>query len=175
MSGWTMVRTAGERISGATPPALRLTAGLLWLSNVSWKVPPDFGETGDSCRQLCGFVEHGIEDPVAPGYPWFLENVVHPNLSVFGWFVLFMELLLAALLLSGTFTRVAALLGLVQSAAIGLTVANASGEWYWSYILMAVLHLAVFATAAGRTYGVDAILRRARPRPGRPEWLEAAT
>lgn len=166
---------ATEAVSQATPLVLRVSAGLLWLSNVSWKVPPNFGETDEGCSGLCGFVEHGIEDPVAPGYPWLLENVVQPNLSLFGWSVVFLEFLLAALLLSGTFTRFAALLGMVQSAAIGLSVANAPGEWYWAYVLMVVLHLAVFATAAGRYYGVDGLIRRARPEQERPVWLEVAT
>jgi hypothetical protein len=37
---------------------------------------------------------------------------------------------------------------------------------------MAALHVAIFAMAAGRFYGVDALLRR---RPNRPRWLELAT
>lgn len=166
---------ASEALSRSTPLVLRITAGLLWLSNVSWKVPPNFGDSGDSCSGLCGYVESGIEHPVAPGYPWVLENLVQPNFTAFGWTVLIAEFLLAALLLSGTFTRAAALVGLIQSAAIGLSVANAPDEWYWAYLLMMVLHLAVFATAAGRHGGVDGILRRARPQPDRPVWLEVIT
>jgi uncharacterized membrane protein YphA (DoxX/SURF4 family) len=160
-------------VTRASPAALRLTAGLLWLSNVSWKVPPRFGESADGCRGLCAFVQAGIDHPVAPGYPWLLEHAVRPNLEVFGWVVLVVELVLAALLLSGTLTRGAALLGLAQSIAIGLSVANAPDEWYWSYALMAALHVAVFATAAGRTAGVDGLIRRARPNRG--PWLEALT
>jgi thiosulfate dehydrogenase [quinone] large subunit len=164
---------AADRLTAATPFVLRVAAGLLWLSNVSWKVPPDFGRTAGGCRGLCGFVNAGIEHPVAPGYPWLLREVVEPNLRLFGWGVLAVELLLAALLLSGTLTRAAALLGIVQSIAIGLSVANAPGEWYWSYALMVALHLAVFAFAAGRTHGVDALIRAGRP--DRPAWLELAT
>jgi uncharacterized membrane protein YphA (DoxX/SURF4 family) len=47
---------------------------------------------------------------------------------VFGYVTLAVEFLLAVLLLSGTLTRGAALLGLGQSIAIGLSVANADGE-----------------------------------------------
>ncbi|MBA3410856.1 MAG: TQO small subunit DoxD [Geodermatophilaceae bacterium] len=169
----TGVRPETEsRTTRILPAALRVTAGLLWLSNVGWKTPPDFGRSADGCSGLCGLVEEGSEVAVLPPWGWLLENVVSPNLAVFGYVTLAVEFLLAVLLLSGTLTRGAALLGLGQSIAIGLSVANADGEWYWSYLLMAVLHFAVFAMAAGRFYGVDALLRR---RGNLPRRLEALT
>lgn len=154
------------------PAVLRVTAGLLWLSNVGWKTPPNFGRSADSCRGLCGFVQSGVEDAVIPPWGWVLDNIISPNLAAFGYLTLVMEFLLAVLLLSGTLTRAAAVVGFAQSVAIGLTVANASGEWYWSYLLMAALHIAVFAMAAGRFYGVDGLLRQ---RGGLPRWVQAAT
>ena len=148
--------TSADAITRAAPAVLRVTAGLLWLSNVSWKVPPGFGESADGCGGLCAFVQRGIDNPVAPVYPWVLETLVRPNLAVFGWAVLVTEFLLAALLLSGTLTRIAAVVGFGQSIAIGLSIANSPEEWYWSYALMAALHLAVFATAAGWRPALDA-------------------
>lgn len=162
----------GSRIERLAPVLLRVTAGLLWLSNVGWKTPPDFGRSADRCSGLCRFVEAGVDDAVIPPWGWVLENIVSPNLSAFGYLTLVTEFLLAVLLLSGTLTRAAALVGFGQSIAIGLTVANAEGEWYWSYLLMAALHVAVFAMAAGRSYGVDAMLRQ---RGGLPRWLEVST
>ncbi|MBA3280571.1 MAG: hypothetical protein H0U22_18090 [Geodermatophilaceae bacterium] len=99
-------------------------------------------------------------------------TIVSPNLALFGYATLIVEFLLAVLLLSGTLTRGAALLGLGQSIAIGLSVANADGEWYWSYLLRAALHVAIFAMAARRFYGVDALLRQ---RPDLPKRLAALT
>jgi uncharacterized membrane protein YphA (DoxX/SURF4 family) len=161
--------TAANAVSRAAPLTLRLVAGLLWLSNVSWKVPPDFGRTADVCRGLCRFVQAGIDHPVAPGYPWVLENLIQPNLALFGWGVLILEYLLAALLLSGTLTRLAAVVGFAQSLAIGLSVANAPEEWYWSYVLMAAVHFAVFANATWRAAGGDPVPRAASPGgPARP-------
>lgn len=161
-----------SRTERIVPAALRITAGLLWLSNVGWKTPPDFGRSEDGCSGLCRFVEAGVDDAVIPPWGWVLENVVSPNLVAFGYLTLVTEFLLAVLLLSGTLTRLAALVGIAQSIGIGLTVANAEGEWYWSYLLMAALHVAVLAMAAGRYYGVDALLRQ---RPHLPRWLEAST
>jgi hypothetical protein len=133
------------------PIALVGTAGLLWLSNVSWKVPPDFGDTGGRCSGLCRFVDAGIEHPVVPGSRWVLDTIVQPHLSLFGWLTLLAEATLAALLISRRGLRTAAVLGIAQSLAIGLTVANAPDEWYWAYLLMIVLHLAVlgYATVLG--------------------------
>ncbi|MGH9245286.1 MAG: hypothetical protein ACRD29_13410 [Acidimicrobiales bacterium] len=145
-----LLRRIADAVSRGTPFTLRMTAGLVWLSNVSWKVPPGFGENADGCRGLCGFVQAGIDHPVAPGYPWILDHVVRPNLAVFGWGVLVMEFLLAGFLLAGAWARVAAVVGFGHSLTIALAVANAPDEWYWSYALMAVLHLAVFATADDR-------------------------
>ncbi|MGH2705449.1 MAG: DoxX family protein [Actinomycetota bacterium] len=141
------------------PAVVRITAGLLWFVNVDWKVPPDFGRAAG--RGLARFVQLGIDHPVLPPYSWFLEHVVLPNLTAFGWLTLLIESSLAALLISGAFTRLAAIGGAAQSAAIALTVMNAPGEWYWSYLLMMAVHLAVFAIAAGGVWGVDAIRAKA--------------
>ena len=149
----TSVLTAGmsERIDELTarwaPAVLRWTAALLWLSNLSWKVPTAFGKAADKCSGLCGYVAKGAEFRVVPGSPWVFEHLVGPNLSVFGWLTLFIEATLVALLLSGRYLRVAAVLGFVQAGAIGLAVANAEGEWYWSYLLMMALHVAILTLA----------------------------
>jgi hypothetical protein len=135
-------------VGGWGPTALRWTAALLWLANVNWKVPPDFGRSGDRCAALCRYVEAGAEFPVAPGSAWFFENVASPNLAVFGWITLLTESLLVVLLISGRFVRSAAVLGMAMSAGIGLAVANAEHEWYWSYLLMIALHLAILVTAS---------------------------
>lgn len=129
------------------PPLIVGLAGLLWLSNAGWKVPPDFGDTAGGCSGLCGFVQDGIDHPVVAPSGWVLDHVVQPNLALFGWVTLLTEAALAALLLSGRHLRVAAVLGVAQSLAIGLTVANAPDEWYWAYLLMIGLHLAVLAFA----------------------------
>lgn len=134
-------------IVGAAPLVLRLGAAFLWLSNVGWKRPPDFGRSDDGCAGLCGFVNLGTENGIVGPWRWFIQNVAAENLAAFGWAVLIIEATLAAVLLSGRFTRVAAMVGMAQAAVIGFTIANAPDEWYWSYALMVLLHLAVFATA----------------------------
>lgn len=140
-------RQVDRNVARWVPVTVMWTTGLLWLSNVNWKVPPDFGQTADGCAGLCAFTNAGVDHPVVPGSAWLFEQVVLANFGFFGWLTLVSEVVLAALLLSGRAVRVAAVLGVGQSAAIGLAVANADHEWYWSYLLMIGLHLAVLAFA----------------------------
>ena len=51
------------------PAVLRWTAALLWLSNLSWKVPTAFGKAAGKCSGLCGYVDKGAEFRVIPGSP----------------------------------------------------------------------------------------------------------
>ena len=55
-----------SRTTRVLPAALRVTAGLLGLSNVGWKTPPDFGRSADGCFGLCRFVEEGSDVAARP-------------------------------------------------------------------------------------------------------------
>ncbi len=134
---------------------LRIVIGLLWLYNVVWKLPPDFGKSGGN--GLYGFTRDAVDHPVFPPYSWVVEHLVLPNFTAFGWAVLVVETLLAVLLLTGTFVRLAALVGIGQSLAIGLSVARAPGEWPWSYVMLIAIHVVLLFTAAGRVAAVDAV------------------
>ncbi len=124
---------------------------------MGWKVPPDFGQTDKG--GLYFFTNLAVEHPTLPPYAWFVEQVVLPNFSFFGWVTLLTEAALGAFLLVGLATRFWALVGIAQTMAITLSVLNAPNEWHWSYFLMILVHLALFATCAGRSFGVDAALR----------------
>jgi hypothetical protein len=126
---------------------VRWLLGLMWLSNLNWKLPPDFGGIPPQCGGFCGHVQAGIDHPVVPGSSWAFEHLVAPNLALFGWVALLVETAVAAMLLSGRFLRVAALLSIAQSVAIGLAVANMPLNWYWSYLLMVGLSVAVLVHA----------------------------
>lgn len=144
-------RTITDRVDASTsswgPSAIRYMAALLWLSNAGWKVPPSFGDSGGGCRGLCRYVQYGIDYPVFPGSAWFMETVVQPNFALFGWMTLVVEAGLAAVLLSGRYLRTAAVVGIAMSLGVMASVANAPDEWYWSYLLMVGLHLAVLVLA----------------------------
>lgn len=131
---------------------VRILFGLLWLTNVSWKTPPDF-------RTLRGFTEYAVSNPVFAPYSFIVEHVVLPNFTLFGYLVLLTEASLGAFLILGLATRFWAVVGMAQAAAITLSVLNAPNEWSWTYYMFIVGHLAIWATAAGRSFGLDGLLR----------------
>jgi thiosulfate dehydrogenase [quinone] large subunit len=144
---------------------LRVGLAFLWIQNVGWKAPPDFGESDKG--GLYHFTRFAVDEPVVAPYAWFIEHVVLPNFTFFGWLTLLTEAALGAFLLIGLATRFWAVVGVIQSLAITLSVLNAPHEWHWSYYLMILAHIAVFATAAGRSFGVDGVLR--------PRWLPSTS
>jgi hypothetical protein len=146
---------------------LRVLAGLSWLYNVVWKVPPDFGErTGGG---LYHFTHLAIDHPVFKPFSWVVEHVVLPNFTAFGWGVLVVESALAVLLLTGTAVRLAALLGIAQSTAIGLSVAEAPGEWPWAYAMFIGIHAVLLFAPSARYAAVDTVRSQINPSAVRPE------
>ncbi|NDL58160.1 TQO small subunit DoxD [Phytoactinopolyspora mesophila] len=158
----TQEAPTGLRVNGWLLAVVRVGVAMMWIDNTSWKRPPDFGE-GDPPSMLYRWTLMGVEHEVFGPYAWFLENIVLPNFTVFGWLVLIVEASLGAFLLVGLLTRAFAVVGMVQSVAIAMSTLNAPHEWYWAYLLMFLAHLALFATAAGRYVGLDGVLR--------PIWL----
>lgn len=135
--------------------ALRVLLGLMWLYNVAWKRAPDFGQ--DAGNGLFKFTSYAVSHPVLPPYSWVVEHAVLPHFQVFGWVVLAAETTLAVLLLTGTWVRGAAALGVAQSVAIALSVAYAPAEWPWSYWLMIGAHVVILFSSAGRVLSVEAL------------------
>jgi thiosulfate dehydrogenase (quinone) large subunit len=145
---------------------VRVGVALLWIQNSAWKVPPDFGE--NSGGGLYNWTRWAVDREVFAPWAWFVENVVLPNFVVFGWLTLLVEASLGAFLLIGLATRFWALVGVAHTIVITLSVLHAPNEWHWSYFLMLLIHVALFATAAGRCYGIDGLLRPAWLRSARP-------
>lgn len=160
-AGRWLLLPATEPVPGGLGIAMtlvRMLVGVMWLYNVAWKVPPNFGESDQS--GLFVFTSYAVSNPVFPPYSWVVEHVVLNQFVVFGWGVLVSETILAVLLLSGSFVRIAATLGVAQSIAIGLSVARAPDEWPWSYLLMVMVHLLILFGGAGRYLAVDALRAR---------------
>ena len=152
------VRLPNDRTARISAFVVRIVVGLLWVENLSWKTPPQFG--ADDNSGLYYFTSLAVEYPLLAPYSAVIENVVLPNFAAFGWGVYIVEICLGLFLLLGLATRFWAVVGLIQTLAIFLSVGAAPNEWKWSYFLMAAAHLAVLGFAAGRVLGVDAVLRR---------------
>jgi len=147
-----------ERARDQTIGGVRILAGLMWLANLHWKVPTDFGQSNGG--GLYKYVAAGAQNaPLAP-YRWVLRELVLPNFQAFGWFTLISETIVAALLLVGYRSRWVTLAGAAMAVPIGLAVLyypNAD-EWAWSYLLMIGLHLLLWAVPSGDHLGVDGVL-----------------
>lgn len=154
----TGTSVAHDRATRVVALVLRLAAAYLWYENLSWKNPPDFGQSDGS--GLYGYTNAAVTHPVLGVWSSIVEHVVLPNFLVFGWLTFVVESCLAIFLALGLATRFWALVGVAQSIAIYLTVGNLPNEWKWSYFLMAATHLALLGMAAGRVVGVDQLLRR---------------
>jgi len=157
-SGWSV--PAIEPMSSASRrlmALIRIAVGVMWLTNLNWKTPPDFGQNGGG--GLYGYVRDAVDHPVFGPFAWAARHVVLPHFGQFGWLVLVVEASLAAFLLLGLGTRFWGLAGALQATTIGLSVALTPGEWPWSYWLMIMANLSLWATVAGRTWGLDGIVR----------------
>ena len=138
----------------------RILLGVLWLANLTWKLPPDFGRD-DPEGLLYNFELASAHAVVAP-LRTLAEDVLIPHFTLFGWIVFLAELAVGLSLLLGLWTRIGALLGVVQSIAITLLVVRAPDEWVWTYVLLVAMSLVVALTPSGERLSLDARLRRAR-------------
>lgn len=145
-------------LTGSLLGLVRIVIGVLWFGETRWKMPPDFGCGPDGKTGLCDWVGREVANPKFAWYKSFLVNFFQPNLHLFGWFVYFGELVIAILLILGLLTRLAGVLGAIQgfNLLIGLWVVP--GEWFWTYVMLALINLVFTLTAAGRYIGLDALL-----------------
>jgi thiosulfate dehydrogenase (quinone) large subunit len=147
-----------SRLDRALIALVRIGVGVLWLQNVGWKTPPDFGR-GDPPAGLYLQTTDAVSHEVFHPYAQLVERLVLPNFTFFAWMVLMVEASLGAFLLIGLATRFWALVGVAQTVVITLSALNAPNQWMWSFLLMLLVHVALFATAAGRYAGLDGVFR----------------
>ena len=91
----------------------------------------------------------------------FLEGFVQPNIRWFGWFIWGAEAFIFLSLFLGLFSRLGGLVSVAISGQLALGLAGIGNpyEWEWSYNLMVLLSLVMFAFAPGRVLGLDTWLR----------------
>jgi thiosulfate dehydrogenase [quinone] large subunit len=150
---------ASSGLTRALLAAVRVLVAFLWIENLSWKRPPEFGNRSDPPEGLYQWTLYGVQNEVFGPWAWFVDNVVLPNFVAFAWATFVVEACLGAFLLVGLATRFWALVGVAQTMAIIFSVLRTPHEWFWAYLLMIAAQVALFAVAAGRAHGVDGVLR----------------
>lgn len=139
----------------------RVLIGLLWLISLRWKLPPNFAPaTG---RGLLDWLQLEVEHAAFGFYGNFVESIVIPNFSLFAWLVFLGELVIGLMLVTGMWTRLAGVLGLLMAVNLGIGLLEVPGEWPWSYVMLAMWHALFVVSAAGRVMGVDGWLRQRLP------------
>jgi len=91
----------------------------------------------------------------------FVDNVVKPNIRWFGWIVWGSEAFISISLFFGIFSRLGGLVAIAISAQlfVGLSGIGNPYEWEWSYNMILLMAILMFAFTPGRIFGVDQFLR----------------
>ena len=114
------------------------------------------------------------QQPLIPLYADLLRTIVLPNLAVFGWLIWLGEAAVAASLLLGLLTRLGGTLGFLMALNLLIGLAGVEHEWYWTYVMLALLNLLFALTGAWALVGAGRLPAapaagggRARRRPRR--------
>ena len=137
--------------------ASRILIGILWLFSLRWKLPPDFAPAAG--RGLLDWLQLEVQYPAFEFYASFVANIVIPNFTLFAWIIFAAELLVGLSLLTGTFTRLGAAVGLLMAVNLGIGLLEVPGEWPWSYVMLVMWHGTFLIAGAGRLWGLDRWLR----------------
>ena len=102
---------SSSKASRALIVIVRVTVGLMWIQNLSWKRPPDFGNRSSPPHDLYQWTLFGVQNEVFAPWAWLVRHVVLPNFLLFAWLTFLIEGCLGAFLLVGIATRFWALIG----------------------------------------------------------------
>ncbi len=149
--------------------ASRILIGILWLFSLRWKLPPDFMPAAG--RGLMDWFVLEVQHPAFAVYGDLVSSIVIPNFTLFAWIIFLSELLVGLSLLTGSLTRLGALIGLLMAINLGIGLLEVPGEWPWSYLMLAMWQGAFLVAGAGRVFGVDGWLRKRFPASSWLKWL----
>ena len=143
---------------------LRIYLGVILLITVLGKLTRDT----PFATEMLGFLGGVARRGALPWYTDFIQEVVVPHATLFSYLVMTGELIAALSLLTGTLTRLGALVAIL----LFLNYMLAKARMFWSPdsedAAVFLIALVVLLGRAGRVWGIDAPkggLRRVRMRP----------
>jgi uncharacterized membrane protein YphA (DoxX/SURF4 family) len=132
----------------------RVLVGCMWFQGCLWKLPlpvtDGFRHWTEQMAQYAAFGFHRA----------LVTDVYLPYLSFISPIVFVAELSFAISLILGFGVRFFAVLAALFSLHLWLGLYLAPGEWPWSYVLLAVIHVQFVVSSAGRSLGLDTLLHR---------------
>ncbi|MBX9701774.1 MAG: hypothetical protein K2X74_20230 [Acetobacteraceae bacterium] len=133
---------------------VRVSLGGMWFQGALWKLPLPF--SGPFLDWTKNIGEHAAFE----AHRALANDLLVPNIALLGPVVFLAELAFAASLILGLGVRLFALLAMGFALQLWLGLYLHPKEWPWIYWFLAVLMGLFAAQGAGRSLGVDAILRR---------------
>ena len=140
--------------------AARVLIGLMWFQNLFWKLPLFSTENG-----LYYWTGEEVKNAAFPLHGRLIETLIlpTPNFLFVDVAVFLVELAFAASLILGIGVRLVGVVGVLFVAQLWLGLYRHPQEWPWTYVFLMTL-MGLFALlGAGRSLGLDGLLRRSYP------------
>lgn len=139
---------------------LRIYLGVILFITVLGKLTRDT----PFATEMLGFLGGVVRRGALPWYTEFVQQIVVPHAALFSYLVMTGELFAAISLLSGTLTRLGALVAML----LFLNYMLAKARMFWSPdsedAAVFFIALIVFLGRGGRVWGIDGLLARRWPR-----------
>jgi hypothetical protein len=133
---------------------VRMLIGCMWFQGMLWKLPLPFSDG------LQYWTEQESTNAAFQFHRTFLKDVVLPNMKVFGPIVFLAELVFAGSMMLGLAVRFVGVLAIAYTLQLWLGLYDNPSEWPWTYMFLALLTFMFVVEPAGRSLGLDALLRR---------------
>ena len=146
--------TAQRRGTPVTVWLCRVLIGAMWFQGCLWKLPLPVSGGFEYWTGQMG------EHAAFAFHRDLVKNLYLPNLRIIDPLVFLAELGFAISLMLGFGVRLVALVAAIYSLHLWLGLYRHPGEWPWNYVFLAMIHVLFVVYAAGRSLGVDALLRR---------------
>ena len=143
----------------------RLFIGALWWQQSLWKIPPTYTDQADGSGGLRYWIGQMVQGAAFTAQADFVKKIVLPHFYFFAPQVYAGEVLVAASLMLGLFTRLGGLLGALMAVNLWLGLYRLNSEWPWTYFFMIVIQIMFVAYRPGRSLGLDALVGREESMP----------
>jgi hypothetical protein len=140
---------------------MRLAAAGLWYQGTLWKLPLPVSDafvfwTG-ALAKYTSFAPHA----------WLVKTLFLPHIAIVQPAVYLTEIFFTISLSLGLAVRFSGLLAVLFTAHLWIGLYNDPTEWPWTYIAIILAHGMFVTSEAGRSLGLDGLLRREPP-----AWIE---
>jgi uncharacterized membrane protein YphA (DoxX/SURF4 family) len=141
-----------------TLAGMRALMGIVWLSLLVSKLPPDFGRHDrDGLMHTFQLArQHALIGPLRD----LMHRLVIPHFTFFGWLVFLVELAAGSLLVAGFHTRVGAWIGLGAALVMVVFLGPTPHTWSFALVLLVAWHVVLLATPCARRLSFDDRLGR---------------